>query len=458
MYDTIIIGAGLSGLAAGIRLAYFGKKVCVLERHTTIGGLNSFYRLRRRDYDVGLHAVTNFAVPGTKSGPLSSLLRQLRLKWDDFSLVPQTGSAVVFPGKKLRFTNDFSLMEQEVREQFPDQADRFHKLAQVVEEHDERDLSYQPRWARPIVSEIITDPLLVDMIYCPLMFYGSATPHDMDWNQFVVMFKSIYRQGFGRPWEGVRLIMRNIVKKFRECGGELRLRTGVKQLVHENGRVTGVVLDNGETIVGKQVLSSAGYVETLNLCGADRQQSGEPGAISFVESISVIDRQPSDLGHRETIIFFNHLPEFSYEPAVEPVDLRSGIICSPNNFEYDKPLDEGVVRITSIADPAWWMSLPEEEYVAAKSQWQQRMIDSCIGMIPEFRPHVIDTDVFTPRTIKKFTGHINGAVYGAPEKRLTGVTPFENLFICGTDQGYLGIVGSLLSGISMANLHCLKGA
>ena len=77
-YDTLIIGAGLSGLAAGIRLAYYGQSVCILERHTTIGGLNSFYRLRGRNYDVGLHAVTNYAPPGTKTGPLSKLLRQLR--------------------------------------------------------------------------------------------------------------------------------------------------------------------------------------------------------------------------------------------------------------------------------------------------------------------------------------------------------------------------------------------
>ena len=60
MYDTIIIGAGMSGLAAGIRLAHYDQKVCILERHYTIGGLNSFYRMNGRDYDVGLHAVTNF--------------------------------------------------------------------------------------------------------------------------------------------------------------------------------------------------------------------------------------------------------------------------------------------------------------------------------------------------------------------------------------------------------------
>ena len=74
MYDTIIIGAGLSGLAAGIRLAHYDRKVCILERHNTIGGLNSFYRLNSRDFDVGLHAVTNFTPKGARKGPLARVL------------------------------------------------------------------------------------------------------------------------------------------------------------------------------------------------------------------------------------------------------------------------------------------------------------------------------------------------------------------------------------------------
>ena len=44
MYDVIVIGAGLSGLSAGIRLACFDKKVCIIEKHVEIGGLNSFYQ------------------------------------------------------------------------------------------------------------------------------------------------------------------------------------------------------------------------------------------------------------------------------------------------------------------------------------------------------------------------------------------------------------------------------
>src|SRR3569833_2143150 len=120
MYDTIIIGAGMSGLAAGIRLAYYDRRVCILERHTTIGGLNSFYRLRGRNYDVGLHAVTHYAPPGTKSGPLSKRLRR-----DDFDLRPQWESQVAFPGVTLRFNNDFELLRSEVIAHFPNQAAGF---------------------------------------------------------------------------------------------------------------------------------------------------------------------------------------------------------------------------------------------------------------------------------------------------------------------------------------------
>src|SRR5829696_456039 len=114
MYDTLIIGAGFSGLAAAVRLAHYGQKVAVLERHYTIGGLNSFYRLHGRDYDVGLHAVTNFTPKGAKKGPLARLLKQLRFSWDDFALVPQIGSQIAFPGVRLNFGNDVELLAAEI--------------------------------------------------------------------------------------------------------------------------------------------------------------------------------------------------------------------------------------------------------------------------------------------------------------------------------------------------------
>ncbi|MBL7044574.1 MAG: NAD(P)-binding protein, partial [Pirellulaceae bacterium] len=158
MYDTIIIGAGMSGLAAGIRLAYYDQRVCILERHHTIGGLNSFYRRRGREYDVGLHAVTNFTPKGTKKGPLARLLRQLRFKWDDLALSPQIGSSIAFPGAELRFGNDIRLLESEIARAFPAQKDNFRRLLERLVEYDDLEQSHFDSSARQVLQDTIDDP------------------------------------------------------------------------------------------------------------------------------------------------------------------------------------------------------------------------------------------------------------------------------------------------------------
>ena len=223
MYDTIIIGAGMSGLAAGIRLAYFDQKVCILERHYTIGGLNSFYRLGGRDYDVGLHAVTNFTPKGEKKGPLARILRQLRFKWEDFALAPQIGSAIAFPGVELAFGNDLQLLESEIARAFPAQKDNFRKLLDRLIDYDDLDQDSYSLSAREILAETITDPLLVEMLLCPVMWYGNARENDMDFGQFSIMFRSIFLEGLARPFAGVRLILKNLVRKFSDCYREFSI-------------------------------------------------------------------------------------------------------------------------------------------------------------------------------------------------------------------------------------------
>ncbi|MFM2094462.1 MAG: hypothetical protein RIS70_1586 [Planctomycetota bacterium] len=461
MYDTIIIGGGMSGLAAGIRLAHFDQKVCVLERHSTIGGLNSFYRLRGRDYDVGLHAITNFTPRGTKRGPLARLLRQLRFRWEDFALAPQLGSSIAFPGVELRFDNDIELLTAEVSRSFPRQRDAFQNLLRQIVDYDDLNDEIFSLSTRARLGEIFDDPLLIEMLLCPLMWYGNAREHDMDWGQFCIMFRSIFLEGMARPFRGVRLILKHLVRRFRELGGELKLRSSVKQIKVEGQTARGVILDSGEELEGRVILSSAGIVETLRMCDdCSSVVKPEPGQMSFIETVSILDCQPRDLGHDKTIVFYNDSPVFDWRaPAHELCDMRTGVICSPNNFDYDAAegqLPEGVVRITSIASFDRWAKLSEPEYRLEKIRWYDRAAASAVRFMPDFRGHVIDTDMFTPTTIRRFTSHDNGAVYGAPQKRLEGTTHLKNLFLCGTDQGFVGIIGSIVSGISMANKHCLR--
>ena len=248
-YDTIIIGAGLSGLAAGIRLAMFDKKVCIVEKHIELGGLNSFYVRRNRRFDVGLHAMTNFTAKGVRSSPLGKLLKQLRFSHDDFRLCQQEISEIRFPEKSLCFTNEFEFMRQEVAEQFPGQIDGFNKLVKNILAFDELDLDDSNRlMSRPVLESLINDPVLIDMLFCPLMYYGNAREGDMDFYQFVIMFKSIFFEGFSKPEGGMHYILNLMANKFKELGGELKMGSGVKT-INANQRIVGsVTLEKNEEL------------------------------------------------------------------------------------------------------------------------------------------------------------------------------------------------------------------
>jgi phytoene dehydrogenase-like protein len=451
----------MSGLASGVRLAQFGLRVCILERHTTIGGLNSFYRIGGRNYDVGLHAVTNFQPKGAKHGPLPRLLRQLRFSWDEFEWAPQMKSAVVFPSARLEFSNDIRLLESEVAAAFPSQADSFRRLVAALLPYDGLDAPRGRESARAVFGEYISDPLLVEMLLSPLLYYGGAAEHDTDFAQASVMFRSIFLEGFARPAPGVRLILKLLVRRFKELGGELRLRAGVRRIVTDGMEVRHVELDDGEELRSACVLSSAGWFETLRLCDEQPVPAGQssPGQLSFVESIAVLNCLPQELGHSYSIVFFNDHERFCWEaPRHSLTDVRSGVVCSPNNFEYgaqDGP-EEGMIRMTALANFDRWARLGADEYEREKAIAREAMQASAVRFVPDFRPHVVATDTFTPKTICHFTGHDNGAVYGAPQKRRDGTTHLRNLFVCGSDQGWVGIVGAMMSGVVMANKHCLQ--
>lgn len=476
-YDAIVIGAGMSGLAAAIRLAMFDKRVLVVERHNIPGGLNSYYHKARRPFDVGLHAMTNYAPRGARGAPLTKLLRQLRIPWEALQLRPQHHSEVRFPGVTLRFTNDFEVLRHEVHRAFPACADRFDRFVELVLAYDDVSLDAPQVPARPVLEEQLGDPLLVEMMFCPLMLYGSAVENDMELGQFCTMFKSIFVQGMARPEGGVRTLIKLLRDKLTELGGELRFKRNVKRILTRDGRVEGVELEKvtgadahvaplpaGEDPVALApvVLSSIGYLETLGITDGVEVPPPEvypPGRLGYMESILVLDREPRDLGIDPTIVFFNETDRFDYRAPDDLVDLRSGVICLTNNFAHERPLPEGLLRITSLASWDRWRALARPEpYAGAKDLWRAKQVEVVRRHFPPFEDHVVFTDTFTPTTVWHFTRHLRGAIYGAPNKVKSGLTPVDGLFLCGTDQGFLGIVGAMLSGISIANARVLQGA
>lgn len=461
--DTLIIGAGMSGLAAGIRLAHFGQRVLLAERHNRIGGLNSWYERKGMVLESGLHAMTNYVPSGSsKHAPLMKLLRQLRIPYSDLALRPQRESAVVFPSATLRFSNDPALLFSEVERVFPSEVERFRQIWTQVQNFEDTQMIPSARLsARQVLKRTLREPLLIEMLMCPLSFYGSATEKDMDFRQFVTMFKAVFMEGFCRPGGGIRGLLDLLQNRFESSGGELALSKGIVRLEPEGDGIAAIT-EQGERIFCRQILSSAGYNETLSLWNQALPMS-ENGRLGYGELIVAADPETLDspaVFACETIRFFSDSDTFNYSAPKSIMDFSAGVLCFPHRFDFqpgDSP-PQPAVRMTALANPDSWIGIDPALYAEQKKKTISQLMTTAeihTGL-QNLEKEALGVDFFTPRTIQRYTGHINGAVYGSPHKQYDGRLEPDHLFLCGTDQGFLGIVGAMLSGISVANHHLLK--
>ena len=463
MYDTIIIGAGMSGLAAGIRLAYFDQRVCILERHTTIGGLNSFYRLGGRNYDVGLHAVTNFTPQGHAQGPAGPAAA---------AIAAHLGRFLPVAADRLddRVSRRHAAIQQRLRVlsirgrigTFPRENDNFQQACRArsstTTSSNEQAAS---RSARQIVGQIITDPLLVEMLFCPLMFYGSAREHDMDFGQFSIMFRSIFLEGFARPLAGVRLILKNLVRRFKQLGGELRLRAGVERIAVEQGRVAQRrarrrhrARRRPRALVGRLGRDDAA-VRRRAAASDDRR----PGSCrsSSRSRCSMPAARAGLRPHDRVLQRQRQVPLAEARRAGRRAQRRD--LLARTTFDYDRAAGRGHDArsrrwpTTTAGEPAGRATIRRPS-ATGTSGWST----SAVRFVPDFRPRVVATDMFTPDDDPPLHRPRQRRGLRRARKALDGTTHLKNLFICGTDQGFVGIVGTMISGITMANRHLLRHA
>ena len=468
-YPLVIIGGGLSGLAAGIRFARFGQKVLILEKHSKPGGLNSYYHRRGRLFETGLHAITNYASPEDRHAPLNRLLRQLKIPRRILKLRQQQSSEIIFPGRaSLCFTNDFTMLQSQIADRFPGSVRPYAKMVAELDAYD----AFTPRpkiSAREFVSSFLQDKLLIEMIFCPIMFYGGSDEDDMDLSQFVILFRSLFQEGFFRPEGTIKDFLDLLLQQFLDFGGEIEFSSGVTEILTEGSMISGVRTATGEDIRCRHLISTAGLPETKKLFTApgtaakfsELPEGITSGRLSFFESIYLFSESAREhLPQDRTIIFYNLAKKFTYRRPESEVDLNSGVICFPDSFEGGRTGELIQMRVTHLANYEKWFHIYYDDdkslYQDMKKEWAERsrgVVGKIIGNCSE---NIVYGDSFTPVTIERYTSRTQGAVYGSSEKVKDGRTNFENLFIAGTDQGYLGIVGSLLSGVTMVNRHILN--
>ena len=64
LYDVAIIGGGISGFTAALRLQKKGLSTLVLESHSQIGGCAGFFTKKNFSFDVGATTLVDFVSGG----------------------------------------------------------------------------------------------------------------------------------------------------------------------------------------------------------------------------------------------------------------------------------------------------------------------------------------------------------------------------------------------------------
>jgi phytoene dehydrogenase-like protein len=224
---------------------------------------------------------------------------------------------------------------------------------------------------------------------------------------------------------GIGVLTEHLATQYAEAGGELRLDAGVSEVTVTDGRVTGVVLADGERIAAAKVVSAVAPDLTLNTLVT-------PGAVG-----ADLSTRLSRIDHRGSYVQMHFaldgVPEFAapYEFLNDPkMQSAIGLFATPEDlqrqFEDSRrgivPADPAVAfQIPSASDPdlcppgkaaasafALWFPIEEDpsEYARLKAEMGQAVIDKITRFAPNFESLILKHTTFTPKHM--------GTMFGAP--------------------------------------------
>lgn len=458
--DDVILGAGFSGLSAALRLAQFGRKVVVLEKHTLPGGLNSYYyRPGKRVYDSGLHVLTN-RCPVSRRWGMPFVHRQLGLSPEQLPLYAPTAPSLVQLGDCFLHTPaDGPALQEQIAAEYPTQADGWRALWELLKKDNlEPALAAAP--AREVLERYLSDAQLIDLLRLPVFLYGGYAAGDITFLIFRNIFRSLFIEGVGHPGS-IKPWLDALVAALKEAGGEVFYRANVVAIEHDSGVVQAVRLESGQRIRAANVVSSIGRAETEHLLASDTATPAPAppvAGISAVETTFCLTREEAARACPHPMVFFHADERFDWDPAVRPFESYS-ISCAAH-FDFPSEPEYCFFKIAAYLGGEGWLGLDEAAYAEKKEAARARLESELRHRLPGLLriPGEALSETMTPRTVHRYTSHVDGAIYGGADKSFSGETAYKNLFLVGNDQGGIGVVGALISGIVVANLKILTGS
>lgn len=433
MTRIVIVGAGVGGLGAGVRLASAGCEVIVLEAAADVGGKLGIATTDGYTFDTGPSLLTmpftleeTLATAGVKISDRLDLRRVDPLchyHWDDGSeLVTRSDSdatAAAFEAFEHGAGQSWHALLAQGKRTWDLSLPLFLSAA-VDSPIDLARRSGRPIDPRDILAHITLDrygarhfhdPRLRQLLDRYATYSGSDPARAPATLSVIPYTESAY--GAWHPLGGMHRIAEVLRDVVVEQGGEVRCSTPVARIVTEAGRATGVETTTGEWIAADAVIANCDaahlYGDLVAAPKQARQIASAPASLSgFVLMLGVAGRSPQ-LAHHNIWFPRDYRAEFAdIFDDPQPPNTPTIYLCNP------------AVTDPSCApegDESWFVLInaPRQgpvDWDAEGERYQERILDrlDSLGLRARERARTIIRR--TPADLERLTGAPGGAIYG----------------------------------------------
>lgn len=427
-FDVIIIGAGLGGLTSGALLANQGVKVLMLEQHNVVGGCASSFRRKKFVFDSAVHLIG-----GLEEGGIPyEILNELKIQ-NNLEICQLSSMYTIQVGKeKIELPKNIEILEQFLISISPSDEEAIIDTLQEIKEIGSSLLTMKlTKRSQGLIMAIqnlsikqyLADRFInakIEFIFLSLFPYIGAVPEQIPAPFYMATFMSY--NGGGYYVKGSSQALSNALKtSYERDGGQILMRRRVEEILYRDNKIVGVRDHKGNEYEAPHVISNMDVRKTL-LSMID--QKNLPSALvkevkEVIPSISGIilyvaienDGWERNLPH-ETFIFpnyKNHQSSNAYNPLDSDSKPWLTVSCTTHIDPSLAPEGHSIISIVAPCEEKVIEQIREEK---GKEFIEERFWELLDFYIPGLRERAVFYEMATPRTVERYTGNGNGAIYG----------------------------------------------
>jgi phytoene dehydrogenase-like protein len=460
IYDAVIIGAGVSGLVCGCYLAKAGMKVLIAEQHFKPGGYCTSFKRKGFTFDAAAHSFGSYREGGNMNRVLKDLDVDKRLKIKRYD----PSDVIITPDYNISFWNDTNRTIKELQGAFPHEGKIRDFFDLMSNPKPEEIAALRNKTFKDLLDKYFIDNRLKTVLSIALLINGGLPPSLLTAFTGSRIFFEFLLDGGYYPDGGMQALPDALAGRFLELGGTLLLACRVKKIKIKDYSVAGVVLEMGDLIRSKYVISNCDARQTfLKLLGRRVISEGllqklhtmTPSLSMFVLYLGIRKEVASLPKPGCTAWFLSHY-------AIEDMYLSSKNRNASN-------LQEFLLRVSPDGESVLAMVLAPFRNTRYWINNKDKLLEAFIKKIeehttPELSKYIVYKDAATPYTLFRYTLNYKGACYGWESILSQFADPdfikppiCQNLYLTGhwTTRG-LGVAGVTYIGYNTASLIIKK--